>query len=614
LKGFNKFYKFNCLKDEILRSLIPFIRHVHFPKGSIIFKEGDYSTKFYILIRGRISMRVKKGVKVSDVKNTNISVTNSNQVQSSSPELKKSSTGIFKKLLTKKDKQNTITSNLSPRSTATLDHKIVVDLNNLVSLEEETELLQFTEGDCFGEWAIIYNMPRSATAYVIEDSDLLYMEKPSFTEFLAKSVMKSDMERKNFIKSSIMTFNNIEKFESYYKFIVPMVSLAFKYKFVEKNTVIYQEGSKGNFFYVVYIGEFDLEKEFVKSKQIENEVPPYLKENNRIILKLERGAFAGLEIIYSEQKLYNFTLKSKSLDYNVLLRIDLQSMKDFRDSIKSDLKSYYENQNEILDDFLERHKTLKKNSSLSFRNLVPRGVNLEQYGIEQIEKLKLKVPLQSLNKNKNKLNFKTIKINKKFANMTNTTSIPIFSKSRNNSNLIDPNYVTGSITQRNPLTKFSNQINSISGFTEDATKIYTNAMIQTTDKIFSSPEKKPNLKLSLNKIYSKIENEEKGFLTPGFFLTSQNKKNNTEESKDLFMNKLKISLFKYAIKTDITKEKIDIKKSYSKVLNNKHISNCLSSWTFGGDEGSPDFYDTNNWNLPLVSKLTHSKKNKKENV
>jgi hypothetical protein len=80
------------------------------------------------------------------------------------------------------------------------------------------------------------------------------------------------------------------------------------------------------------------------------------------------------------------------------------------------------------------------------------------------------------------------------------------------------------------------------------------------------------------------------------------------------MNKLKISLLKYAIKTDITKEKIDIKKSYAKVLNNKHISNCLSSWTYGGDEGSPDLYDTNNWNLPLVSKLTHSKKNKKENV
>ena len=55
-------------------------------------------------------------------------------------------------------------------------------------------------------------------------------------------------------------------------------------------------------------------------------------------------------------------------------------------------------------------------------------------------------------------------------------------------------------------------------------------------------------------------------------------------------------------------------EGYAKVLNNKHISNCLSSWTYGGDEGSPDLYDTNNWNLPLVSKLTHSKKNKKENV
>ena len=60
IPGFIRFIKYNEVKDEVLVKVLPFLKHVSYEKGSIIFKEGDSSTQFYIVVRGRISLRVKK--------------------------------------------------------------------------------------------------------------------------------------------------------------------------------------------------------------------------------------------------------------------------------------------------------------------------------------------------------------------------------------------------------------------------------------------------------------------------------------------------------------------------------------------------------------------------
>jgi CRP-like cAMP-binding protein len=40
----------------------------------------------------------------------------------------------------------------------------------------ETEKLQLNEGQCFGEWGLIYRKERSASAYCIEDCDLYLLD------------------------------------------------------------------------------------------------------------------------------------------------------------------------------------------------------------------------------------------------------------------------------------------------------------------------------------------------------------------------------------------------------------------------------------------------------
>lgn len=40
------------------------------------------------------------------------------------------------------------------------------------------------EGSCFGEWGLIYNKPRTASAYCLTDVDLFCLDKISFDQTL----------------------------------------------------------------------------------------------------------------------------------------------------------------------------------------------------------------------------------------------------------------------------------------------------------------------------------------------------------------------------------------------------------------------------------------------
>ena len=84
---------------------------------------------------------------------------------------------------------------------------------------EYVEIMQMTEGMCFGEWAIIYNIERTASAYVLEDSHLFSIEKDKFKTVFAKWLFKAENDRREFIKKTIPFFGTIPeiRFEEYYK-------------------------------------------------------------------------------------------------------------------------------------------------------------------------------------------------------------------------------------------------------------------------------------------------------------------------------------------------------------------------------------------------------------
>lgn len=104
-----------------------------------------------------------------------------------------------------------------------LDHD--ENLNNLELVNQhdlEIEKTQLIEGMCFGEWALMYNIPRTASAYTVE-CDLFYLDKEYFDITFHRSIVRADIERKNFLIKKLPTLKHFGKVEDYLKKIMPVV-------------------------------------------------------------------------------------------------------------------------------------------------------------------------------------------------------------------------------------------------------------------------------------------------------------------------------------------------------------------------------------------------------
>ena len=92
----------------------------------------------------------------------------------------------------------------------------------LTPVEEEKTSLG--PGMCFGEWGLIYNIPRTASAKCKVDSEVFYLEKEFFSLFLEKDILKADLEKKNFVTRKIPALLRMGKTHEVLSGIVPCVS------------------------------------------------------------------------------------------------------------------------------------------------------------------------------------------------------------------------------------------------------------------------------------------------------------------------------------------------------------------------------------------------------
>ena len=53
------YFKYYHIDEKIIQKLIPNLKYTFYPKDSKIFKEGDFSTQFYFLLKGKISFKKK---------------------------------------------------------------------------------------------------------------------------------------------------------------------------------------------------------------------------------------------------------------------------------------------------------------------------------------------------------------------------------------------------------------------------------------------------------------------------------------------------------------------------------------------------------------------------
>lgn len=91
----------------------------------------------------------------------------------------------------------------------------------------EEERITLLPGACFGEWALIYNTIRTASAYAVEDTDLFYLDKDDFIFTLNKEIYKSDINKRHYVINKIPILKKIKKYSTILFSMIPCVNYIF---------------------------------------------------------------------------------------------------------------------------------------------------------------------------------------------------------------------------------------------------------------------------------------------------------------------------------------------------------------------------------------------------
>ena len=140
------YFKYYRIDEKIIQKLIPNLKYTFYPRNSILFKEGEFSTKFYFLLKGKISFKKKIY---------------------SSPEKSHNSKPQF------------------------------------------IEKFKLGDNTHFGEWDIVYERKKKTTAFCEEDCHIISIDRDIFKEYLEQRVNKVESEFKILIKKTLMKYMRI---------------------------------------------------------------------------------------------------------------------------------------------------------------------------------------------------------------------------------------------------------------------------------------------------------------------------------------------------------------------------------------------------------------------
>lgn len=95
--------------------------------------------------------------------------------------------------------------------------------DNLKEFDLEEEKVRLAKGMCFGEWGILYNIQRSASAFTMEDTHLVSIEKEFFKNCFHKNILRAVAEKKVFFVKKLPFLRGSNKVEEFLKNINPLV-------------------------------------------------------------------------------------------------------------------------------------------------------------------------------------------------------------------------------------------------------------------------------------------------------------------------------------------------------------------------------------------------------
>ena len=234
-------------------------------------------------------------------------------------------------------------------------------------------------GYCFGEWALIYNQPRSASVIALEDSVFFILDEKIFAKTFLKCLNNSEHRKKKFILENLFPFNLYNnRRNTLYKDVIP--------KSFVRNQIIFNEGEIADTIYLIYSGTFYLEK--------------YFKNKIYRFKSVEKGTLLGLECIFEENAKYKCTLRLSSLNefgmvacchINKLLPYVIQKMKhSFKKNYELYINSneeFYENNINYEKNILFKKKTKDEETSENLQKIIEDYSTLEKNEILKNKKI-----------------------------------------------------------------------------------------------------------------------------------------------------------------------------------------------------------------------------------
>ena len=194
--------------------------------------------------------------------------------------------------LTKTHKEDDVKHSLNvdqPRATSFFSGKVGEKRNTLTTelsgpddpweklrlLEMEPDdiiIVKLSDGDSFGELALINNAPRAATIICDAECYFAIMDRTDYNKTLNKIEVRN-------INKIIDFFKNLPYFSSYGRSALDKIRLQFgRAKFIRKQYV-YKEGDESDYVYIVINGDFELVKQVKHVEKKEMNYKKYIHSN-----------------------------------------------------------------------------------------------------------------------------------------------------------------------------------------------------------------------------------------------------------------------------------------------------------------------------------------------
>jgi hypothetical protein len=225
----------------------------------------------------------------------------------------------------------------------------------------ESKKMELTPGYCFGEWGLLYNIPRTTSIYCIEDTHVFYLEKKYFDKILLKKFRLNDLKKIQFIYDRLPILKNHKNSNFNFEHILTKITPFF----FDEGDIVYTPYDNANTLYLIYLGECYLCEMPIKTI---NKID-YLQKKDKLVRvnTITEGGMVGLESCLPEKK-YEHCLYVVQ-NFTILLKLEIDYFQNIVDNFKESLIGLYKNHKNIMKEFHNRNEKVRKEFNFKFQNL-----------------------------------------------------------------------------------------------------------------------------------------------------------------------------------------------------------------------------------------------------